>query len=145
MIKSDLNNFNLHITELIEDLNKNNNDYSHLQRKFEMFCLKYERNLIPINDFNDIEKILSKIFYINKTMSIHFDGPILIGSFINNCHSIKNKFIDILFTHKLTVDDFKKGVDQLLKNFNMIFNDTNSQPLIKFTNEKDELNYVNFI
>lgn len=140
----DLCEFLEHIRELMEDLNKNENDNSHLQRKFEMFCLKYERNLIPVNDFVEIEKMLAKLCFVNKTISIHFSNPLLVGSFSSNSISNKNKFIDLLFTHKLTNKDIKNSSDSLIKNFNLIFNDSSSEPTMVIKNRKDELNFVNF-
>jgi hypothetical protein len=131
------------IIELINELNKNVNESSILQKKFELFLTKYERNLIPVNDYQEILKIVSKINYTNKSVSFHFDSPIMVGSFQNSCARSNHKVIDIVFTHKISVEDIKTSTDSLIKNFNMIFNDAGrEEPEIKIHNKKNELNFV---
>jgi len=117
-----------------------------LQKKFELFLLKYERNILPINDFNEMEKTLAKLFYVNKTISINFNDPLLVGSFSGDCVSIKNKVIDLIFVHKLNREDFKICLDSLINNFNSIFNETQSQPDIKMKNKNEiKMNVVSHI
>lgn len=128
------------IIQLINDLNKHNDQKSNLQRKFEIFCLKYERSLIPINDLNHIEKFLAKVFYTNKTFCIHFDDPIIIGSFSGNCVSANNKVIDILLSHKLDFKNFPYSVDILIKNFKNIICEFNVESDVKVHNKIDEIN-----
>ena len=134
------NNLKL-IDDILQDLNKNSKDTCSLQKKFELFLLKYERNILPINDYNEMEKAMAKLFFVNKTVSINFNDPILAGSFFGDCMSSKNKVIDLIFVHKLNKEDFKICSDSLLNNFNHIFNETQSQPEMKIKNKTD-LNMV---
>jgi hypothetical protein len=134
------------IIELIAELNKNMNESSILQKKFELFLLKYERNLIPVNDLQEIQKILAKVLYTNKSVSMHFDSPIIVGSFQNSCSRSNHKVVDILFTHKIKPEDMKTSTESLMKNFNLIFDDGGmEEPEIKILNKKNEVNFVNFL
>jgi hypothetical protein len=131
------------IIELINELNKNVNESSILQKKLELFSTKYERNLFLVNNSKEILKNLSKINYTNKSVSFHFDSPIIVGSFQNSCARRNHKVIDILFTHKISLEDIKISTDYLLKNFNMIFNSSDTeQPDIKIHNKRNDLNFV---
>jgi hypothetical protein len=121
--------------------NYSDNTFLILQRQFEIFCLKYERNINPIN-FNEIQKIISKLLYINKSISFHFSKPQIVGSFANSCWMENNKQIDILFTHSLISSEMKSASESLLKNFNLIFNNSSEEPIINLARKKDETNYV---
>jgi hypothetical protein len=125
---------------------KNQNDLDNsciiLQRQFEIFCLKYERNIYPHN-FNEVQKIISKLLYINKSIYFHFSKPNLVGSFANSCWMENFKQIDILFTHSLNSNEIKSATESLIKNFNMIFNNSSDEPIIKIGRKKDESNFVN--
>lgn len=84
-----------------------------------------------------MQKILAKLFYVNKTISINFNDPLIVGSFSGDCMSIKHKVIDMIFIHKLNLDDFKLCSDSLLNNFNAIFNESQLQPEFKIKNKND--------
>jgi hypothetical protein len=133
------------INELILELEsreqKGNEEFNELQKKFEIFLIKYERSLIPCNNPTEVQKFLSKIFYYNKTLSIHFNNPILVGSFGGNCVSCKNKVIDLLFTHDLTEIDMKEHSENLLKNFINALKDVGVDHSIQQLVKIDKLNY----
>lgn len=112
--------------------------------KFELFLSKYERSIIPINDINFIQSFIAKIVYFNKTISIHFNNPILVGSFVNNCSNSKHKIIDILFTHKLQNDEMIPSINNLIKNFKNALKDLylifNSEVIVNPINKYDDKN-----
>lgn len=129
---------------LFEELDNSKGDSHTIQTKLEVFLIKYERSLIPINDIAFIQKFIAKIFYFNQTISIHFNNPMLVGSFRDDCCNIKHKVIDLLFTHHLSEEEMMECTDNLIKNFKHALKDLysifNSDIFINIRNKINEKN-----
>lgn len=104
----------------------------------EMLLLNFERYSVVQEDYVEIQKMLSLIFHSGKTISIHFNNPMLIGSFQYDCANVYNLVIDILFYHQMK--DVKESIDILLKNFKVLIKETTSELIFNIINRINETN-----
>ncbi len=106
----------------------------------EFFLTSLERNLIPHHEYLEIHKILSLIFYSNRSLSIHFSNPSLAGSFQYDCANRFNLVVDIILYHSISKENMKEGIEQLVSKFKVLVKDNSNLLLTHITNRLNETN-----
>lgn len=110
------------------------------QLKLEAFITVFERSIIPISEYFEIQKLLCLFLQAEKPLSIHFDNPILAGSFLYDCPYRQNLTVDIIFPHKSTQNALKENVDILLKNLKLATKDHFPEIFITIKNRLNDTN-----
>ncbi len=111
-----------------------------MQSNLELMLFRLERCCIPLQNYVEIHKALSLLFHLNKTLSIHFNNPILIGSFQYDCPSVLHQTVDLLLYHTLNADQIKDSLDNLVKKFKDVLKDFCQDFFVNIFNRVDETN-----
>jgi len=131
---------NEEILENVNEMCSKTDINSSVFQNLEIFLVKFERCSILVDSYLEIHKLLSLIFYSNKTLSIHFSNPVLAGSFSYDCPSIFNQTVDIIFYHSLKPEEIKNAIEFLIKKFKNLLNYTCPECFVNVKNRINETN-----